>query len=75
MRATPWNSGASEDMAAAKAAAPPMPCISRRKSIQAVAGMRGIRKVAAQNQARPASHTRRGPYRSVRLPDTMMTLP
>ncbi|MOA66044.1 hypothetical protein D3C78_1926690 [compost metagenome] len=52
-----------------------MPCISRRKSIQPVVGMYGMAKVAAQNQASPSSQTRRGPYRSVRLPDTMMTLP
>ncbi|KAG0735966.1 hypothetical protein G6F24_018530 [Rhizopus arrhizus] len=38
VRATPWNSGANDDMAAANAAAPPMPCISRMTSIQPVVG-------------------------------------
>lgn len=74
-RAAPWNSGASDDMAAANAAAPPTPCISRRKSIQPADGAQAMGKVKAQNQASPPSQTRRGPYRSVRLPDTMMTLP
>ena len=74
-RAAPWNSGASEDMAAAKAAAPPVPWTSRSTSIQKTDGASGSRKVAAQNSASPSSQTRRGPIRSTRLPATMMTLP
>ena len=74
-RAAPWNSGASEDMAAAKAAAPPVPWTSRSTSIQKTDGASGSRKVAAQNSARPSSQTRRGPIRSTRLPATMITLP
>ncbi|MOA07481.1 hypothetical protein D3C78_1271770 [compost metagenome] len=75
VRATPWKSGASDDMAAANAAAPPTPCIKRRTLIQPVVGTNAMAKVVTQKTARPSSHTRRGPTRSVRLPATMITLP
>lgn len=75
LRAAPWNNGASEDMAAANAAAPPRPCTKRSAAIHATDGATAMARVATQNSASPASQTRRRPSTSVRLPATIMALP
>ena len=75
LRAAPWNNGDSEDMAAANAAAPPRPCTKRSRPIKGTDPAQAMASVARQNTLNPASHTRRLPSRSVRLPATIMALP
>ena len=75
LRAAPWNKGDSEDMAAANAAAPPRPCTKRSAAIKGTDDALAMATVTRQNTLKPASHTRRLPSRSVRLPATIMALP